>query len=75
MKLFYTNRIHKVVKVKENREQKKLLESIIENVIKKNVTNFEIQTKIAEETYKNNIPKNIWRKMLQDNLKKNNLRM
>ena len=65
--MFYSNRISQIVESNPSKEKRKMLESIIESVIKKNVTNFEIQTKIAKDVYTKQIPVNIWKKKLKEN--------
>ena len=65
--MFYSNRISQIVESNPSKEKRKMLESIIESVIKKNVSKFEIQTKIAKDVYTKQIPVNIWKKKLKEN--------
>lgn len=51
MKGFYLNNLEKVTKPLKSYKERKILKCSIEEILKRNVNNFDLKAKIVKETY------------------------
>ncbi|CDW90678.1 UNKNOWN [Stylonychia lemnae] len=72
LRLYYKNKLSLIINQKQTKEDIRATEQKIEDVLKKNINNYDIQTELVKDTYSRNEPKNVWRERLKENIKKNN---
>eukprot|EP00347_Sterkiella_histriomuscorum_P014261 403361557 len=58
-----------------SKQDKFQFEQKVQDILKRNINNYNLQNELIQETYEKNEPKNMWKQKLKDNIRKNQIKI